>query len=945
MAALLLSGFPLLLLGFWENWTHGTDGERHLENWQREARIRLEEFRSLFPRHQQYSRFLKSVDARLRRSLPPKPEDAILGAKVVEAVHASLPASFRPQGTRVYAFSFANAASPRLLRNPGLQEQFGGMLARLFGDLAKASSLSLQRRRELDKRLSLMFGPLVSGELLERSRRVMLIRALFDRAPVALAWDWVFQGEQVVGAYLLIFSRLPSERACLAWALHQTVWKGDAAFVPALLPIETIPAGIAPVTLPGTRSDQGLQKALGDLKGVSHRDRVASVSQALDRGDHLLFRSGVSARIPYELLLVGPATPRTFPWTLAATILWASLWLSGVAWRYWRGDPFRVSLHMRMMVLLLLLGGIPLVGLILAGSVRIERAHDRRVREAVDEVRNLFAEIDANSVNQLSRLVARSRDFCLDPQFQEALLDSGVTHESPAIAGCFKRMAREGLPLESIMLAQYDGRFLVFRPSGGIVQEDDPARLFFSPWLYGPVEFFSPVQSEAVLKTLTETVRLAFKAYGLILSGGIRKDLALLRQRGISVSFGDRSYFLTFDFLGREDHLAAGILFRVDAEAASIAYARQALRRESIRRPGKDFSVTWTERGRQRFDHSSPRPDTVWNERQRVGFLGQVAISQANQTRRRGDHLLLGSVCRYMKGVAFAGAVDLTPLRRRMETEYRLLRAGAVLLAAVLLLIGATMTGYFLSPLAAIREGLQEILARRLDVRLNVARADELGEVAARFDLMAQGLQERAELARFVSGALASDLQARSEFGVSSELRPAAVLASDIRGFTTLTESNPAPDVVSMLNRHLEVMSEAIVREGGQIDKFIGDAVVASFCGDSPTRQVERAIAAGRAMMSAHRDILCERQSAGLFGYGMGVGISFGEVLVGSFGSDERREFALLGEPRQEAEEMEALSKLGRFTRIILAERAAALASGTGLAPLPDSPHREVVEL
>jgi len=73
-------------------------------------------------------------------------------------------------------------------------------------------------------------------------------------------------------------------------------------------------------------------------------------------------------------------------------------------------------------------------------------------------------------------------------------------------------------------------------------------------------------------------------------------------------------------------------------------------------------------------------------------------------------------------------------------------------------------------------------------------------------------------------------------------------------------------------------------------------------------------------MMSRHKQIDQERKSRGLFSYGMGVGIDCGEVLVGTFGSEDRYEFTVLGEPRLSSEEFEAKSKKGIFSRIIVSE-------------------------
>jgi len=173
--------------------------------------------------------------------------------------------------------------------------------------------------------------------------------------------------------------------------------------------------------------------------------------------------------------------------------------------------------------------------------------------------------------------------------------------------------------------------------------------------------------------------------------------------------------------------------------------------------------------------------------------------------------------------------------------------------------------------------------------------------------------------------------------------RHGVVLASDIRGFTTLSEEHPPERVVEMLNHHLEAMSGEIERCHGVIDRFIGDAIIAVFLDPDPGTAARAAIEAGRGMRRGHERIIAERAARGLFPYEIGVGIAAGPLMIGTFGSADRMEFTVIGHARTAAEEFEAQSKAGRHTRIVLAPALAALCPDVAVARLGAQAGLEVV--
>lgn len=138
----------------------------------------------------------------------------------------------------------------------------------------------------------------------------------------------------------------------------------------------------------------------------------------------------------------------------------------------------------------------------------------------------------------------------------------------------------------------------------------------------------------------------------------------------------------------------------------------------------------------------------------------------------------------------------------------------------------------------------------------------------------------------------------------------AVVLFCDLRGFTTYSQTAAPEVIVPRLNRYLEAMVGAIHAEGGVVDKFVGDAVMAVFGGLVPVADpagsaVRAALAMGERLEALNRAWVAE----GLEAFAHGVGIHAGEVVQGAVGSPERRDFTVIGDVVNAASRLEGLTR------------------------------------
>lgn len=182
----------------------------------------------------------------------------------------------------------------------------------------------------------------------------------------------------------------------------------------------------------------------------------------------------------------------------------------------------------------------------------------------------------------------------------------------------------------------------------------------------------------------------------------------------------------------------------------------------------------------------------------------------------------------------------------------------------------------------------------------------------------------RLAFSRFVPAAVVDQVLEHSSDGLrlGGEEVLGTVLFSDIRGFTTFSESHPAPEVLDILNHYLTEMTEAIMGHGGTLVAYLGDGIIAVF--GAPLEQkdhADRALAAAREMLGPRLEAFNRwvRERGIEEDFGMGVGVNSGVFMAGNVGSTERLEYTVIGDTINTAARMEGLTK-GSGHSLFLAE-------------------------
>jgi len=184
----------------------------------------------------------------------------------------------------------------------------------------------------------------------------------------------------------------------------------------------------------------------------------------------------------------------------------------------------------------------------------------------------------------------------------------------------------------------------------------------------------------------------------------------------------------------------------------------------------------------------------------------------------------------------------------------------------------------------------------------------------------------RSAFSKFVPEEIIDDMLKESddeseEKGPSNEKRKVAILISDIRSFTNISEINKPENVVNFLNVYFSQMVDIIKKHGGSIDKFMGDAIMALFGApisyvDNAKRAVAAAIEMSENLKNVHTELM---QFPPGINFDIGIGIHYGEAIVGNIGCKEKTDYTVIGDTVNLASRLEGLTK-HYGSRIIVSE-------------------------
>jgi len=205
----------------------------------------------------------------------------------------------------------------------------------------------------------------------------------------------------------------------------------------------------------------------------------------------------------------------------------------------------------------------------------------------------------------------------------------------------------------------------------------------------------------------------------------------------------------------------------------------------------------------------------------------------------------------------------------------------------------------------ALRSGANDYVNKPIDFPVVLARVNAqlaLKRANDKVRSLVEEVERRNKFIRSVFGRYLTDdvvetiLDSPDGLSLGGERRELTIMMTDIRGFTNISSRLDATEVVTMVNHFLAKMTEVIVRYGGTIDEFIGDAILAIFGAPRPLADhAQLAVACAIEMQMIMKEVNRLNTQAGLPEVAAGIGINTGEVVVGNIGSDKRLKYGVVG--------------------------------------------------
>jgi class 3 adenylate cyclase/HAMP domain-containing protein len=252
---------------------------------------------------------------------------------------------------------------------------------------------------------------------------------------------------------------------------------------------------------------------------------------------------------------------------------------------------------------------------------------------------------------------------------------------------------------------------------------------------------------------------------------------------------------------------------------------------------------------------------------------------------------------------------------------------------AVSLIMLLILASYVTGPLTRVASAMQGIIKDNdLSRQVEVEYRDEIGHLANTFNIMISELNRAYEqIKEFAFKAVLAERNERKVRNIFQKYVPKdvidsvfmnpesmlvgqnrilAILFSDIRSFTTISEGYSPDELVIDLNRYFEKMVDIIISRGGVIDKYIGDAIMAFF--GAPVKHDDDAyqsVMAALEMQDALDIFNSERVEEGKPEFKTGIGINYGVVTVGNIGSEKKMDYTVIGDMVNLGSRLEGLTK------------------------------------
>ncbi|MEW6710471.1 MAG: adenylate/guanylate cyclase domain-containing protein, partial [Candidatus Riflebacteria bacterium] len=779
--------------------------------------------------------------------------------------------------------------------------------------------IDFDERRRNEKILKKVFGSGSDSDLLGKKHKAVATPVIYNKMPTWLFWDFVTSStDEYAGFFLLVKRNQDLDSASLKMTAKETGLG------------KTIPGGFIRLFESGShdqyyperistyrpfiswRANLGLcnEEILSDwqYKGFPWQKQLGSYNLytwILIHDKHLLFLllPAISKSIlPDFFFLIN-----LFSLAIIALML-ARGWILDI----WPGKAIRT----RFLMFFSLAVALPMTLFIVSSTAFIFdrlKADENMLEETLSAS---LLDFDAGK-EQIENDYCNTFSVCMqDEEILQLLASSGLQDENRILnrsVSIFSQVS-EKLPLAGIAFFDLHGNIIKKGSDVIPIQDFEPIASFYgyniATNLRRQVSILEPDFPIPEMKVEEKNLG-AFQAYGKG-ANSMEHELERFRGRIFRTKFGRGKIVTLHDFILIDGKPRFAIMVcwldsQVDSAVLSRSANLLALKNPQI----KVLAYRSSPEG-NRLVFS---PDRSFNF-STLSTFKKFADSALNMREgfirgAEGNLSLVGYCSLHFNDTILIAGMDRSENISNHQIRVFIFMAVGILGLTIMILSGFISYSRIIKPLEEIKQTLDEVQAGKLEFSGDTLRRDEIGLLYREFEKMISGLQERQRLASILSDH-AVDAVSSGEGLLKSQQFEAVVLISDIRNFTALGETYPPAILTEMLNRHFSEMAKVITENGGQIYKFIGDAIEAVFLNDAKfsCSPAIRAVESSVKMLARLDSVNAERKKNGGFVYRIGIGLATGEIIAGETGSVETRlEYAMIGQAFKRAEKFEAFTK------------------------------------
>ncbi|MBI3039612.1 HAMP domain-containing protein, partial [bacterium] len=278
------------------------------------------------------------------------------------------------------------------------------------------------------------------------------------------------------------------------------------------------------------------------------------------------------------------------------------------------------------------------------------------------------------------------------------------------------------------------------------------------------------------------------------------------------------------------------------------------------------------------------------------------------------NYLIEGTPGELSNQFVFIGIEPETPITIEVNDFKFKLQLLLMVAIAIIFLLSFTVASDILVPIGKLTHGMKTIERGEFEIRLPNERNDEFGNLFQSFNFMARGVEEAYLMGKMVSNSARSAMETREGESLAQDgmRKEVTILFIGVIDFETLIKTHNPEELLKKLNHHVEFVSKNIIEAGGDIDKLIGDKVLAVFKMDDTRVGAKMALKTVQTLMS--------EGSSGKTPFPMAVGINSGNVISGLLGSGSRRDFTIIGDSVNLAARVEALAEKIHGTKVVITE-------------------------